>query len=109
MVNYTISGIWKDTNGVITHYAVHEFDDDDNTISLATKMSKSAAVKLLEQSQNKVITMLWNYTDEGWKRGTDIIVVGTGNDKYLRTTQDSTVRDNLAHLINYGMITKEFS
>ncbi|MCD0456327.1 DUF3892 domain-containing protein [Chryseobacterium sp. LC2016-27] len=109
MANYTISGIWKDTNGVITHYAVHEFDDGTNTAELATKMSKAAAIQLLERPLNNAITMLWNYSDEGWKRGTDVNVVGTGANKYLRTTQDNTVRDNLAHLINYGFITDDFA
>lgn len=109
MANYTISGIWKDANKVITHYAVHMLDNEKSLIGLATKMNKSAAIKLLENPQNRAITMLWNYGSESWKRGTDIIVVGAGNDRYLRTTQDSTVRDNLAHLINYGLVTINFS
>ncbi|WP_029292817.1 hypothetical protein [Chryseobacterium hispalense] len=109
MANYTISGIWKDANKVITHYAVHMLDNEKSLIGLATKMNKSAAIKLLENPQNKAITMLWNYSSESWKRGTVIDVVGNGDDKYLRTIQDNTVRDNLAHLINYGLVTNEFS
>jgi hypothetical protein len=36
-------------------------------------------------------------------------VVGTGTNRYLRTTQDGTVRDNLNHLIDYSFVTMNLS
>lgn len=109
MAKYAISGVWKNTQGTITHYAVHEFNEQENSMELGVKMTKATAVRLLENYQNSAITILWNYAQLGWVKGTTINVVGTAADRYLRTTQDGTVRDNLGHLINYGLITNNFA
>lgn len=91
MVNYAISGVWKNSNNVITHYAIYPFNDKENTIGLATKTTKSDVVKLLDNSQNSAITILWNYNTEGWNRGATVSVVGSYPNKYLRTHQDGTL------------------
>lgn len=109
MANYAISGVWKDDAGVITHYAVHELNDEKDSADTAKKMTKATAIKLAENSQNSVVTIIWNYTNESWGVGTVVNVIGAGVDKYLRTKQDNTVRDNLAHLIDYGAITEDLS
>lgn len=110
MAQYTISGVWKDDYGTITHYAIHEANFEKQLVqSPAKKYSKAAAIKLLENSQNSARTMLWNYSAESWKLGVSVNVVGTGASKYLRTTQDKTVRDNLAHLIDYSFATDDLT
>lgn len=109
MANYAISGVWKNSDGVITHYAIHVHNIINNTIGLATKTAKPQAVTLLDTPGNSGITILWNYNNHSWDEGTRIDVVGNYPNKYLRTYHDGTVRDNLAHLINYGMITNNFA
>jgi hypothetical protein len=106
MVEYRISGIWK--NGeVITHYAVHLRTKNANgigyTIGYGVKMDKAAAVRLLQNSQNSAKTYLWNYTSAVWSTGGDVHVVNE-NPPFLRTTHDGTVKDNLLHLIDCDWI-----
>lgn len=59
------------------------------------------------KTRNLTITILWNYDAKSWEKGTKVEVIGTGLNKYLRTIQDETVIDNLAHLIDYGSITDD--
>jgi hypothetical protein len=108
MADYAISGIWTDTNNVITHYAFHIYNTN-GSLRQATKKTKAEAVRLLDNEQNSGITILWNYTDQEWQTGTTINVVGTSPNRYLRTTHDRTVHDNLSHLINYGYIADNIS
>jgi hypothetical protein len=42
MANFRISGIWKNSDNVITHYAFHTVQE--NSISRASKTTKAAAV-----------------------------------------------------------------
>lgn len=110
MANYAISGVWKDSNGTITHYAIHDANFTANsTDNPAKKYSKAEAITLLDNSINSAKSMLWNYSTHGWNWGTTIQVVGTGTNRYLRTTQDGTVRDNLDHLIDYSFVTMNLS
>lgn len=108
MADYAISGVWK-LNGTITHYAVHTVNKTANTFNNATKYTKADAVRLLDNNLNSARTLIWNYTNEYWDWGADIQVVGSGSDRYLRTRQDGTVRDNLSNLINYGWVTNNFA
>ena len=107
MAEYRISGIWKDVNNVITHYAVHlrtrNANNDGYVIAPAVKITKAAAVTLLQNQQNNAKTYLWNYTTAGWSQGGDIHVVNA-NTPFLRTDHDGTVIDNLLHLIDYGYV-----
>lgn len=107
MAEYRISGIWKDSNNVITHYAVHlrtrNVNNDGYVIAPAVKMTKAAAVALLQNQQNNAKTYLWNYTSAGWSAGGDIHVVNA-NPPFLRTNHDGTLKDNLLHLIDYGFV-----
>jgi hypothetical protein len=101
MAIYRISGIWKRDN-VITHYGIHTVSATGT--SRAVKTSKAAAILLVENNSNTVTTWIWNYTSMFWVVGSTVNVVGIGTNKYLRTTQDNTVRDNLGHLINYDWV-----
>jgi len=100
MTKYKISGVWKDANGVITHYAFHTKTENGHT--RATKKSKADAVKLLSNSSSEAVTWLWNYSTAFWKDGEKVEVV---NGSYLRSNPDGTVRDNLAHLVDYDWLS----
>ncbi|HBV15795.1 DUF3892 domain-containing protein [Chryseobacterium carnipullorum] len=109
MANYAISGVWKDSNNVITHYAIHTVNITENNFQKAIKYTKAQAIQLLDNSVNSARTLIWNYSTERWNWGTTIDVVGSAANKYLRTVQDSTERNNLAHLINYGWVANNFT
>lgn len=104
MSEYRISGVWKDENGVITHYAFH--DVDSNTNYRAIKMTKLRAIALLEQKENKAITIIWNYNTAEWNIGEEVTVVNGANGKYLRSNPDNKLTDNLEHLIDFDWISK---
>ena len=102
MANYKISGVWKDGNNVITHYAVHTVGE--TSTSRAGKKSKENAIKLLETKGSSAVTWVWNYSSASWKNGEKVEVVNGSNGKYLRTNPDNTKTDNLAHLIDFDWI-----
>lgn len=102
MAEYIISGVWKNTSKVITHYAFHEVGKD--TISRAKKLTKKQAIELLETKGNFAKTWIWNYSTAFWSAGEDVIVVNGQSGKFLRSTPDNTTRDNLANLIDFDWI-----
>jgi len=108
MTEYRISGIWTDLKGVITHYAVHEIKKNQSgsgyVITKAVKKTKTEAIAIVGNTTNKVWTLIWNYSDRKWTLGEEVYVAGEGNSKYLKTKPDSSVRDNLLHLIDYRYI-----
>lgn len=97
MAEYRISGVWKNNDGVITHYAINH-PTDKGGFTKAAKTSKQDAIRLLETDGNKAKTWIWDYTKKQWKIGEDVVVAGTTN-KYLKTYPDNQLYDNLAHLI----------
>lgn len=103
MSTYRISGIWKNENGVITHYAMHELNSD-NTVSRATKISKINAIQIVEAYGNTSTTWIWNYNQSAWSIGETVYVVDGVSGKYLRTNPDNKLSDNLGHLIDYDWI-----
>lgn len=105
MAEYRISGIWKDDNDVITHYAFHEVSQSG--IKRATKKSKAQAIALLETTANKAVTWVWNYKKPGWEVGETVTVVNAISGKYLRSNPDNKLTDNLAHLIDYDWISEK--
>jgi len=102
MTAYRISGVWKDSQNVITHYAFHTVTATG--VTRATKTSKSQAITLLETAGNSAMTWMWDYSNSFWKVGENVTVVGSGNNKYLRSNPDNKLTDNLAHLINFDWI-----
>lgn len=102
MAEYRISGIWKDANGVITHYAFHTVTT--NGFTRATKKSKTQAIALLEADGNNAITWTWDYSSAFWKNGEKVQVINGNNGKYLRSSPDNRLTDNLAHLIDFDWI-----
>jgi len=102
MAKYRISGVWKDSNGKITHYAFYTVYEQ--SISRSSKKSKADAIKLLEIDGNSAVTWLWNYSTVNWKIGENVEVINGSNGKYLRTDPDNTKTDNLAHLIDFDWV-----
>jgi hypothetical protein len=102
MADYRISGVWKDKNKVITHYAVHTVGE--KSTSRAVKKTKNQAIALVETSGTTVKTWVWNYTKSHWTIGEDIHVVNGTNGKYLRSDKDKKITDNLDHLIDFDWI-----
>lgn len=102
MAQFKISGIWKNANQVITHYAFHTVNSIG--VSRADKVSKAQAVTLLETTGNSATTWVWDYQKVGWITGEAVRVVSRGNEKYLKSNPDEQLTDNLAHLINFDWI-----
>lgn len=103
MTEYRISGIWKDANSVITHFAFHTVTATGTT--RAIKKSKVQAIALLEVKGNSAVTWIWNYSSATWKIGESVQVVNGSDGKYLRTNPDNKLTDNLRHLINFDWIS----
>jgi hypothetical protein len=103
MAQYRISGVWKDSNNVITHYAFHT--KTDNGYTRATKKTKTQAILLLETLGNSAKTWLWSYKTCFWSDGENIEVVNGTNGKYLRSDPNNRLTDNLGHLIDYDWIS----
>jgi hypothetical protein len=102
MAKFRISGVWKNNNEVITHYAFHKVQE--NSTSRATKTTKSEAIRLLESSGNSAKTWVWNYNQAKWNIGEDVEVVNGSSGKYLRSDPNNKKTDNLAHLIDFDWI-----
>ena len=102
---FRISGVWKDGDGGITHYAIHDVTDTEKRhIGPAKKTAKAEAIELVETAGNTVTTIVWNYVNPGWYATEDVHVVGAGTGKYLRSDPDKRLTDNLGHLPNYALI-----
>ena len=102
MAIFRISGVWKNENGVITHYAFHTKTQTGHT--RAEKKSKAQAIALLETPGNTATTWMWNYKTSTWNIGEPVQVVNGANGKFLRSYPDNQVSDNLAHLIDFDWI-----
>lgn len=102
MAEYRISGVWKNSSNVITHYAFHT--EEPTYISSATKVTKARAIELVEAKGNNAKTMMWNYKTCRWSMGENVIVVDGKGGKFLRTEPDSSLTDNLGHLIDYDWV-----
>ncbi len=104
MTTYRISGVWKDANNVITHYAFHIVGN--NSVYRATKTSKAQAIVLIETYGNSATTWIWNYTQARWSIGENVEVVNGIYGKYLRSNPDDQLTDNLGHLIDFDWISQ---
>src|ERR1035437_7892123 len=102
MAKYRISGVWKNTDNVITHYAFHTIGE--TSISRSVKKTKVDAIKLLEISGNSATTWIWNYNIPGWSIGENVEVVYGSDGKYLRSNPNDKKTDNLGHLIDFDWI-----
>lgn len=102
MAQYRISGVWKDSNNVITHYAFHTKTVNGHT--RAVKKTKAQAISLLETTGNSATIWMWNYKTCFWVVGENVEVVNGADGKYLRSDANSKITDNLFHLINCNWI-----
>ncbi|MDI1256733.1 MAG: DUF3892 domain-containing protein [Flavobacterium sp.] len=101
MTEYRISGVWYEDD-VIEYYAIHEGTLAE--LSRATKTSKAEAIKIVANPKNNVRTIKWNYVTAKWVKGEEVNVT-TGANRYLHTVPNSTVTDNLSHLIDYDWLS----
>ncbi|SIT08930.1 Protein of unknown function [Chryseobacterium ureilyticum] len=111
MRNYVISGVWRDFTGTITDYAVHavtNINPPHFSFDQATKYSKADAIALFDNPRISVWTVIWNYTTKAWHSESEVSVIGHGIDRYLRSSPNGIIQDNLEHLIDYGSITNGF-
>lgn len=106
MATYGISGIWKDENDVITHYAIHTREDKSNSYSRAEKVSKARAIGLAEGRGNTLFTWDWSYETAGFTIGQRVEVVSKRSGKYLRSNADDSLTDNLGHLLDFDWISQ---
>lgn len=102
MATFKISGIWKNSDGVITHYTFHTVTNTG--ITRASKKSKVDAITLLEKKENSAKTWIWNYNQAKFVDGQNVEVVGNSGNRYLRSDADNKLTDNLAHLIDFDWI-----
>lgn len=102
MAAIKISGIWKDADGLITHYALHIVNTSYTT--RAVKKSKSDSIKLLEKSDNTAYTWIWNYDSSRFVDGQKVEVINALTGKYLSTDSNYKLTDNLEHLIDFDWI-----
>lgn len=102
MAIYRISGVWKNSEGVITHYAFHTVHETGT--SRASKKTKAEAIRFLETSGQSATTWLWDYSNSYWRVGEDVEVINGSDGKYLRSNRNNTKSDNLSHLIDFDWI-----
>ena len=103
MAEYMISGVWKNNNDEVTHYAFHQVLS--RTIYRAEKKSREEAIALLETKGNSAVTWMWDYNKSTWIAGEEVEVAGgLFKSKYLRSNRDNKLTDNLGHLINFNWI-----
>lgn len=104
MAKYRISGIWKNNENLITHYAFHLVNE--NGTNRAEKKTKAEVIRLLEILGNSATTWIWNYKQSTWNIGQNVEVVNGYTGKYLRSDPNDTTTDNLGHLIDYDWISQ---
>lgn len=58
-VDYLISGVWKDSEGRITHVMLHRMTNE-NSWGMGNKTSELDAINLLKQHKT-MKTVIWDY------------------------------------------------
>lgn len=104
MIEYWITGVWKDGNGVITHVLIHP--SDDGRLSNGERLPEASVITLIEAGAT-VYTCRWNYTKSKWHAGAQVVIIKeTGGHKHLRTVGDAIVTDNLDNMISMSKIVR---
>lgn len=91
MVDYFITGVWKNPNGNITDVFLHE--NGESGFKKGIKASEKSVIQLINKGKS-IKTLIWNYPD--WKQKAEVIVV----QDYLRTKPNGSEKDNLDNLID---------
>ena len=91
MVDYFITGVWKDSNGNITDVFLQE--NSNNGFKKGIKSSEKSVIQLINNG-NSIKTLIWNYPV--WKPKAEVIVI----QNYLRTKPNGSEKDNLDNLID---------
>jgi hypothetical protein len=93
--DYFISGVWKDTSGIITHVMLLSVNEE-NQYAKGVKASCTTVIRLLK-IEKQIMTVTWGYP--GWKKGAIVTVVSENGKEYLRTVPNATEKDNLDNSI----------
>jgi hypothetical protein len=91
MIDYFITGVWKDKNGNITDVFLHK--NGESGFEKGIKAPEKSVIELINKGKS-IKTLVWNYPS--WKQKAEVIVV----QNYLRTKPNSTEKDNLDNLID---------
>lgn len=102
MLQLNISGLWKDINGAITHYAVHVKQREGAT--KAFKITKQEAIQLIENCDYIARTIQWDYERSQWEPKEKICISENEQGKFLSTHHPDIQTDGLIHLIDYDWI-----
>lgn len=95
MSKYYVTGIWKTSNGIITHILVNT-PAENGALNPNKKWTVQEGVDFLSRSGNQLSSATWNYNRATWQEGEQIRVV---DNRFLRTVRDNRTNDNLDNLI----------
>ncbi len=101
-MNYFVSGVWKTTQGVVTHVMLHLVSGGHPVINFmpGEKATLASVCRLIELGHT-VNCVMWPYTGKLWDVGPQVTVINGLNGDFLRSVADNTIKDNLDNLINY--------
>ena len=103
MINFFITGVWKDTQNRITHVLLHE--RRNNSIISGIKTSESEVISLI--NIGKVVhTLTWNYHKLCWYKGAKVLVENNLGRFFLKTSPNNSTIDNLDNSISMNIIHK---
>ena len=80
----------------ISHVLLHT--SDETTLGNGVVKSKDDVLRLLD-NQQPIKTMRWNYTSASWIGGAKVEPYQHAGVRYLRTSPDSSVSDNLHNML----------
>jgi hypothetical protein len=103
--HYFISGVWHNTTGTrnyISHVLLHKADPD-GTFYLGEKKTKNEVLALLDAGY-VIRTIYWDYESAVFQRGAEVHPERLGTNRYLRSSPDATVIDNLDNLVDMIVI-----
>ncbi len=92
--DYLISQVAKDANGNISKVLLHI--DNGDSVSVIGVRTKDEVIALLKKGYS-VKTILWIYPK--WLEGANVHYVSEYSGEYLRTSRNTTDKDNLDNLI----------
>ena len=105
MALYFISGVWKNSNGVITHLNLHKTINNGQSFDAGVKTAENKVIALIALG-NIIRTLRWSYP--AWSPEQDVRIINVGTSKYLRSVKDGVPTNNLDNLIIMDQLT-EFS
>jgi hypothetical protein len=98
-MTYYVTAVRYSNNGShISHVLIHNPGIESGRLLKGRVLSKEDVIKLI-RNKDIVKTATFDYKSGSWHKGANINTVHNGVNSYLRTDADSTLRDNLGHLM----------